>query len=99
MSIAITERARASFEAERRRQGKPDLGIQVNFLYGCGGAGFRVVFTEEPQGSHVGSAEGIRIALDAETQARLRGGVIDWEDGEGAGFFLRHPDAALVEFC
>ena len=27
------------FEEERRRQGKPDLGIQISFLYGCGGAG------------------------------------------------------------
>ncbi len=99
MSIAIMERARAAFESERRRQGKPDLGIQINFLYGCGGAGFRVVFTEEPQGAHLSSADGIRIALDAESHGRLQGAVLDWEDGREAGFVLRHPDAALVEFC
>lgn len=99
MSIAITQRARASFETERHRQSQPDLGIQINFLYGCGGAGFRVVFTEEPQGPHVINADGIRIALDAEAHERLQGAVIDWEDGQTAGFVLRHPDAALVEFC
>jgi len=99
MNVTITERARASFEAERRRQGKSDLGIQIGFLYGCGGAGFRVVFTEEPQGPHVINADGVRIALDAEAHERLQGAVIDWEEGQEAGFVLQHPDAALVEFC
>jgi hypothetical protein len=25
--------------------------------------------------------------------------VIDWEEAPERGFVLRHPDAALVEFC
>jgi Fe-S cluster assembly iron-binding protein IscA len=99
MSIAITGRARLSFEEERRRQRKPDLGIQICFLYGCGGAGFRVVFTADPQGSHVIDSDRVRIALDAESRERLDGAVIDWEDGPEPGFILRHPDAALVDFC
>jgi Fe-S cluster assembly iron-binding protein IscA len=99
MSIAITGRARVSFEEERLRQGEPDLGIQIGFLYGCGGAGFRVVFTADPQGSDVIDVDGVRIALDAESRDRLQGAIIDWEDSPEPGFVLRHPDAALVDFC
>ena len=99
MGIGMTEQARALFEEERRRNEAPELGIQIAFLYGCGGAGFRVAFTPDPQGSRIFDAHGVRIAVDAESLARLDGAIIDWEAGPGSGFILRHPDAALVEFC
>jgi len=98
--IAVTERARTMFEQERARTGKQGLGVQVSFLYGCGGAGFRVTFTDDPHAFHaVEEVGGIRIYLDAQSQETLEGGVFDWEDGPPAGFVLRHPDAALVDFC
>lgn len=98
--ITITAQARVKFEEERRRQGKPDLGIQVNFLYGCGGAGYRVTFTDDPRDFQVlGNADGVRIFLDTQSRDSLEGAVIDWEEGLQGGFVLRHPDAALVEFC
>jgi Fe-S cluster assembly iron-binding protein IscA len=99
MKIGFTDRARSAFANERQRHDAPDLGVQIGFLYGCGGAGFRVVFTTKPEGSGVVDADGVRIAMDAESFARLDGAVIDWEEGPAAGFLLRHPDAALVEFC
>lgn len=98
--ITITAQARVKFEEERRRQGKPDLGIQVNFLYGCGGAGYRVIFTDDPRDFQVlENADGVRIFLDTQSRDSLEGAVIDWEEGLQGGFVLRHPDAALVEFC
>jgi len=98
--ISISPQARVKFEEERRRQAKPDLGQQVSFLYGCGGAGFRVTFTDSPVPYYtLEQIEGIRIYLDAESRDTLQGAVFDWEDGPSAGFMLRHPDAALVEFC
>ena len=98
--ITITERARTMFEQGRRRQGKPDLGIQISFLYGCGGAGFRVTFTDAPHGFQtVDEADGTRIYLDAQSGETLQGAEIDWEEGPDGGFVLRHPDAVLVEFC
>jgi Fe-S cluster assembly iron-binding protein IscA len=98
--ITITAQARVKFEEERRRQGKPDLGIQVNFLYGCGGAGYRVTFTDDPRDFQVlENADGVRIFLDTQSRDSLRGAVIDWEEGLQGGFVLRHPDAALVDFC
>jgi Fe-S cluster assembly iron-binding protein IscA len=96
--LTMTARAREAFAAERRLQGKPGLGIQVGFVYGCGGAGHRVIFTEEPAGPHRLDLDGIVVALDAESAERMAGAVIDWEPSP-AGFLLRHPDAALVEFC
>lgn len=96
--VQMSARARREFEA-LRAAGAPDLGIQIGFVYGCGGAGFRVVFTEKPQGPFVCDADGVSIALDAESRERLQGAVIDWEVSPEQGFVLRHPDAALVEFC
>jgi Fe-S cluster assembly iron-binding protein IscA len=98
--IMITERARTMFEEERRRQEKSDLGIQIGFLYGCGGAGFRVTFTDDPLGFEtVEEVDGVRIYLDAQSRDTLQGAAIDWEEGSQGGFVLRHPDAALVDFC
>jgi Fe-S cluster assembly iron-binding protein IscA len=98
--ITISPQARVKFEEERRRQGKPDLGIQVSFLYGCGGAGFRVTFTDGPHDFQaLEEVDGVRIFLDAQSRDALEGAVIDWEEEAQGGFVLRHPDAALVEFC
>jgi Fe-S cluster assembly iron-binding protein IscA len=98
--IAISGLAREMFEEERERQGKPDLGIQINFLYGCGGAGFRVTFTDDPQDVQVlQEVDGVRLFLDAQSRDTLQGAVIDWEEGPPKGFILRHPEAALVDFC
>jgi len=100
MTITIAGRARAMFEEERRRQEKPDLGIQISFLYGCGGAGFRVTFTDDPHNFEtVEDMDGVRIYLDAQSRDTLQGATIDWEEGCQGGFVLRHPEAALVDFC
>lgn len=98
--ITVTENARQEFEQERARQRRPDLGIRISFVYGCGGAGFRVAFTEDLADSPIVLEEaGIRIGLDAQSRDALQGAVIDWEAGPERGFLLRHPDAALVDFC
>ncbi len=98
--IEFTPHARTMFEEERRRQGRPDLGVQVSFLYGCGGAGFRVTFTDDPrafQGHD--EVDGVRIMLDAQSRDTLQGAVIDYHEGQESGFVLRHPNAVLVDFC
>jgi Fe-S cluster assembly iron-binding protein IscA len=96
--VGMSAAARRKFE-ELRAAGSPALGVQIGFVYGCGGAGFRVLFTPEPQGAFRCDADGVPIALDAESRDRLHGAVIDWEASPEEGFVLRHPDAALVEFC
>ncbi len=96
--VRMTTQAWQKFD-DLRRAGRPALGIQVGFVYGCGGAGFRVVFTEDPQGPVRLDVNGIPMALDGESHERLDGAVIDWEESPEPGFVLRHPDAALVEFC
>lgn len=98
--IRVTERARGEFRRERARLGKPDLGIQISFLYGCGGAGYRVSFTDQATDFDVSQESGgIPIFLDRKSYEGLAGAVIDYRDGEGGGFILEHPDAVLVEFC
>ena len=95
--IELTALARQKFQ--ELQNGNQAFGIQVGFVYGCGGAGFRVIFTEDPEGPARENVAGIPIAMDADSRDRLGDAVIDWEAGPGGGFILRHPDAALVEFC
>lgn len=98
--ITVTDIAREKFEQERNRQGRPNLGIRISFVYGCGGAGFRVAFTDDLANSpFVLEQAGIRIGLDAQSRDALQGAIVDWEAGPERGFLLRHPDAALVDFC
>src|SRR5512136_3019987 len=98
--ITVTKIAREEFEQERARQGRPNVGIRISFLYGCGGAGFRVDFTDDLSDSQVlRDVVGVRIGMDAQSRDALHGAVIDWEPGLGGGLLLRHADAALVEFC
>ena len=98
--ITVTEIARREFARERARQGRPNLGIRISFVYGCGGAGFRVAFTDDLADSPVVLEEaGIRIGLDVQSRDTLQGAIDDWEAGPERGFLLRHPDAALVDFC
>lgn len=98
--ITVTEIARKEFDRERARQGRPSLGIRIRFVYGCGGAGFQVTFTEDLADSLLVLEEaGMRIGLDAHSRDALQGAVVDWQAGPDRGFLLRHPDAALVDFC
>jgi len=95
--IQFSEAGIRAFERERARLAKPAMGIQIAFTYGCGGAGFRVTFTDEPVDHHtVQEDRGVCIWLDSQAAAGLDGAVIDYD---GTGFLLRHPDAAIVEFC
>ncbi len=95
--IRFSDAGREAFQHERARLGKPNLGVQIAFTYGCGGAGFRVTFTDDPTDHQtVHEDRGVRFWLDSQCAAGLDGAVIDHD---GAGFVLRHPDAAIVEFC
>lgn len=95
--IRFSEAGLEAFARERARLARPGLGVQIAFTYGCGGAGFRVTFTDDPTDHHaVEEDRGVPIWLDSQCLAGLEGAVIDHD---GAGFLLRHPDAAIVEFC
>ena len=95
--IRFSDAGLQGFQREQRRLAKPNLGVQIAFAYGCGGAGFRVTFTDDPADHHtVQEDRGVRLWLDSQCAAGLDGAVIDHD---GTGFVLRHPDAAIVEFC
>ena len=95
--IKFSDAGFQGFKEERVRLAKPGLGVQIAFTYGCGGAGFRVTFTDDPADHHmVQEDRGVRIWLDSQSAAGLDGAVIDHD---GTGFLLRHSDAAIVEFC
>jgi len=95
--IRFSDAGLEAFQRERALLAKPALGVQIAFAYGCGGAGFRVTFTDDPADHHtVQEDRGVRLWLDSQCTAGLDGAVIDHD---GTGFVLRHPDAAIVEFC
>lgn len=95
--IELTRSAAEEFKLLRQNDKASDLGIHIHFLYGCGGAGYRVTFESPPRIlERVFESEGVRIYADGKSASDLEGARIDFQRGE---FLLDHANAAIVDFC
>ena len=73
--------------------------LRIAFTTGCGGAGYRLSYAEEPiADDQLVSVDGVKVALDAMAASRLDGAVIRY-DPEEDGFLLDHPDAVTAVWC
>lgn len=73
--------------------------LRIAFTTGCGGSGYRLSYAEEPnEGDQVIAVDGVQIALDDMSVARLDGAVIDY-NAEEEGYLLDHPDAVTAVWC
>lgn len=72
-------------------------GLRIGFLYGCGGAGYRLTLADGPwPGDLVVQLDGARVFADAVAAEALDGARIVVAEGE---LTLDHPDAVMVEYC
>lgn len=73
--------------------------LRIAFTTGCGGSGYRLSYAPEPvEGDEVVSVDGVNVALDSMSAARLDGAVIAYDEEE-EGFLLEHPDAVTAVWC
>ena len=81
---------------------KQDLAgrvLRIAFTTGCGGSGYRLAYASAPNdGDRVMQLDGVRVALDDMSAARLDGAVIQY-DADEDGYLLEHPDAVNVAWC
>ena len=73
--------------------------LRIAFTTGCGGSGYRLSYADGPNdGDKIVTIDGLRVALDDMSAARLDGAVIQYDAGED-GYVLDHPDAVNVAWC
>ena len=97
--VRVTERALAALREEGIDPARSVLVIR--YVLGCGGAGYRITFTDRipDEGTVLEAGGGLRLWLDDYARSRLGGAAIDYDDKENEGFFLDHKDAAFAAFC
>lgn len=92
--ISLTPVAR-----EHLREELSDKLLRIAFTTGCGGSGYRLSSTSEPQEDDVVlDIDGFKVALDDMSATRLDGAIIDYSDEE-EGYILDHPDAVSAVWC
>jgi iron-sulfur cluster assembly accessory protein len=94
MNISLTPAA-----AEHLAHDAEGRVLRIAFTTGCGGAGYRLSYAQEPVDDDVvTNVDGVTVALDSMSASRLDGAVIQY-DAEEDGFLLEHPDAVSAVWC
>ena len=94
MNVSITPTA-----AEHLHKELDGRILRIAFTTGCGGSGYRLAYADGPfDGDEVVNVNGIRIALDDMSAARLDGAIIEY-DADEDGYLLDHPDAVSAVWC
>jgi len=67
---------------------------------GCSGHQYGMSFDAPKDGDTEIESEGVRILIDAESLAHMRGSHIDFDDGlQGKGFEIQNPNAKSTCGC
>ena len=67
---------------------------------GCSGMSYGMEFGQGQAGDELVEQDGVRVFVDKESAAHLRGSVIDYYDGlTGTGFRIRNPNAKRTCGC
>lgn len=94
LTATAVEKVRVARAAEGHGD---DYGLRLAVIKGgCSGYEYSVRFAPSPsEGDLVFEEEGIRVFVDADSEALLRGTVLDYVDGlHGAGLRFRNPNAS-----
>ncbi len=103
MSIVVTEKAAAEFNALIGREGKPGALLRV-WVAGIGCSGFRygMGFDENPpeEGDQVFESNGIKVIIDSQSMGFMEGAKVDFiEDPESGGFTVDNPNSPPETDC
>ena len=67
---------------------------------GCAGMQYGMALDHPKEGDEIVEREGVRVIVDAESGAFLRGATIDYSDGlAGSGFRINNPNAVRSCGC
>ena len=95
--LKVRPEAAALLRQRLAQAGLAQGGLRIGFLYGCGGAGYRLSLAEAPlPGDRTFEVGSVRIFADAVAAESLAGGEVILSEGE---LTLDHPAAVMVEYC
>lgn len=99
--ISLTDSAVRQLQALVAEQGDATRGLRI-FVEngGCAGMQYGMAMDAPREDDEVSEREGVRVVIDPESAAFLRGSTIDYADDlAGAGFRIQNPNAVRSCGC
>jgi iron-sulfur cluster assembly accessory protein len=100
--ITLTESASRKLAELLSQQTEPVAGLRLSVQQGgCSGYSYGMAFAEKAEpGDWVGEFGGVKVYVDAESAAALRGVEVDYvETLQATGFAIRNPNAVRSCGC
>ena len=95
MIVALTEKAANKVKQMLEKENKKDYGLRVGVVMGgCSGYMYDISFEKEPKSSDtIIEEKGIKIFMNPESIAFMKGSTVDYKDGlQNAGFKFNNPN-------
>jgi iron-sulfur cluster assembly accessory protein len=99
--ITITDAAAQHLQTLVAEKGEPGKGLRI-FIEkgGCAGLQYGMTLDEAAPDDAVTEHSGVKVIVDPESAAWIRGSTLDYTDDlAGAGFRIRNPNAARSCGC
>ncbi|MFC2133849.1 iron-sulfur cluster assembly accessory protein [Bacteroidota bacterium] len=101
-SITVTKKASAKIKEIIKKEKKTGYGLRIEVTTGgCAGHQYSLDFDKkEKKGDHVIKSEGVKIFVDNESFALIKGSRVDYIDSlQGAGFKITNPNIESTCGC
>lgn len=100
--ITLTEKAANKVKQMLKKESKENYGLRLGItMGGCSGYMYDISFEKEPKSSDtVMEEKGVRIFMNPESMAFMKGSTVDYRDGlQNAGFKIDNPNVKRTCGC
>ena len=100
--ITLTEKAASKIKSFLEKENKKDFGFRVGItMGGCSGYMYELGFEKESKkGDLIMEDKGIKIFINTESIAFMKGSIIDYKEAlQGAGFKVNNPNVKRTCGC
>jgi len=100
--ISLTEKAASKIKQMLDKESKKEHGFRIGIVMGgCSGYMYEMALEKEPKESDtVLEEKGVRLFLNQESIAFMRGSVVDYKDGlQNSGFKINNPNVKRTCGC
>ena len=100
--VTLTEKAASKVKKLLEKENKKDYGLRVGVVMGgCSGYMYDISFEKEPKDNDtIMEEKGIKIFMNPESIAFMKGSTVDYKDGlQNAGFKIDNPNVKRTCGC
>jgi iron-sulfur cluster assembly protein/iron-sulfur cluster insertion protein len=101
-SVTLSDSAAKKVADLLAQEGSDDLALRVAVRAGgCSGYSYEMFFDSDIAADDIVEEQGgVKVVVDAESAALLKGSTLDYTDGlQGAGFHMSNPNATRTCGC